>query len=425
MISVQNHLRLLNGNKKPLLVFLFLIFIHASCASRKPVQAVTPGRTEKAPATVTEKERAVEEPAAAKPSKKAKQETHVVSFLLPFQFNKIDEAASADAKAFDHSDLAIDFYNGARLAIDSLRNLGYSFTVNVFDSENDSTKIKAITADPLMKESELVIGPVYPNEFAGISEFSHKQKVLVVSPVSPASIASFRNPYFVLVNNTLEAHAERFALFVKEDLKAKNVIILRSNQASEERFAGSFKKKLDSVDKTILKTEVNVSKSGTSAIKPALSLQRENIIFIPSSDQAFVLTALKYIRSLGDEYKVKILGHPRWVDFPNVDQGMMQKLQVHLTTSYYPNYQDPETIRFVKLYRDIYNVEPSEFALKGFEQTLYFCTLLGERGKDLYKKFDKKKVNSTTYDFISAGSAGYQNRFLNVVKYEDFQLIGQ
>ncbi len=215
----------------------------------------------------------------------------------------------------------------------------------------------------------------------------------------------YQNPYFIQANNSLEQHAECLAAYTKTKLKAKKVIVIWSNEKAESRYANAYKNALDSLDKSIIINDVKV----ISGAYQYLDKNAENILFIPSADQAAVITAFKYLSTLDPSYKFTVLGHPRWFDFPNLDISVMQKLKVRLTTSFHPDYNSPETIHFVMKYREVYNTEPSEFAFRGFDHTYYFGSLMMKDGKNYYKKMNSQKMNSTEFDFKQY-PYGFQNQ---------------
>jgi LysM repeat protein len=88
-----------------------------------------------------------------------------VALLLPFKTNENDTIKSKDL--FTKSRLAnivTDFYLGAEIAIDSLRKKGIQIDVDVFDTQRNSTKIKAILSDNDLNENDIIIGPLYSEE---------------------------------------------------------------------------------------------------------------------------------------------------------------------------------------------------------------------------------------------------------------------
>lgn len=397
MISVQNRLQQLNGNKKLWAGLLVIFIISVSFVS-------------------------IDE---ADHQRAGKDKSLLISYLLPFQADKLDELSVADAKYFELSDLSIDYYRGARLAIDSLQNEGISLKVNVIDTELDSAKISTICNNPLVRESDLVFGPVFPQEFSGINRYSKENKVYVISPIAPSSLENYRNPYFVIANNTLERHAEALAEFALKKMKINRYLIIRNGLAVETRFSKPFVNAIDSLGKKVTHKEIVVSKENMASIKSQLNPVENNVILIPSADQAFVITLLKYFRSLDDSYEITLLVHPKWTEFTNVDIVQLQKFKVHISTSFNPDYRDSVTKEFVQKYRDTYHDEPSEFAFRGYDQTMYFISERLNEGRNFYSKLKPRRMLSTGYEFGKPSADGLKNKFLYIMKYEDYKLIEQ
>src|SRR6476660_6813113 len=110
MILVPNRLQLSNGNKYVLI--LFLIVLISGCSKR--VVPVRPDGVKVPPVDQKGEE--------VRPVKK--DIDHSVVLLLPFELNTIN-LKTAGAKELGKADLAVDFYQGFRLALDSLSKNGH------------------------------------------------------------------------------------------------------------------------------------------------------------------------------------------------------------------------------------------------------------------------------------------------------------
>lgn len=421
MISVRNLLLRLNGSNviKPV-VFLCLLSFFAACSVRKQPDKKPPVQAD---SKENEAKRRREDSLAQ--NKIRQQQLYTVSLILPFQLDKLDLANLNSEKSFSKASIALDFYLGARLAADSLAKQGMNIRLQVYDSEYDSIKIRRITQKPELSASDLIIGPVYPEELGPVSSFSKSKQILTVFPLSPAPVSSYRNPYFLMANSSLEAHAEEMASFISGNLKPEKVIILRSNSAKENKFTAPFRKSLDSLAKTLPRTEVNVSKSGKEEIKKYLSAGKKYVIVIPSTDPAFLVSLLTYLGALTEKYQITVFGHPSWEDIDILDVALLEKLNVHFTSSFYLDFKDAKTVKLFNSYRDRYAAEPSEFSVKGFDQMYYFGKLMHQNGKNYQKAISGStyKTNYTVFDFFPFKNTGYKNRYLSVLRFDNFRLI--
>jgi hypothetical protein len=146
MILVPNLRPLLSGSR-----FVFLIFalVIASCSKKTvPVTKVPP--PSKAP---------VKAAPAKEPAKKL--DIHSVALLLPFHLDEIS-FRTADLKEIRKADLAIDFYQGFKLALDSLTREGFNYKLQIFDSQEGELHMVNLARARSVLNNELIIGPVFP-----------------------------------------------------------------------------------------------------------------------------------------------------------------------------------------------------------------------------------------------------------------------
>ena len=78
----------------------------------------------------------------------------------------------------------MEFYEGALIAADELRNAGHSVVLNLFNTERSPETVRTITAAEAFRHSDVIIGPVYEDELAPVAEYSRLTGVPVVSPLA-------------------------------------------------------------------------------------------------------------------------------------------------------------------------------------------------------------------------------------------------
>lgn len=90
-----------------------------------------------------------------------------VALLLPFNLTKVQNdtvnTLADRLKKDKFLNMTLDFYSGAILAIDSIKKLGISIDVSVFDSEETKTSsnIAKLINDNRLDTFSAVIGPFY------------------------------------------------------------------------------------------------------------------------------------------------------------------------------------------------------------------------------------------------------------------------
>jgi hypothetical protein len=417
MISVLSRLQRLSGNK---IAGIFLIGLFLSACSPKTAP------TKKGPPVAPDKSK--EEPAIKKlePAEKSKTpEEMIISLILPFDLGSVNyqNASLAD---FKKSEIAIDFYQGFKMGVDSVahQNAKVNFKLQVFDSKDDPAQLENLATRGVIKVSDLVVGPVFPSGIKTFSTYSKNLKMPMVSPLAASDPGLFQNPYLISINNSLDQHAFKAAFFIKKELKPKKVILIRSGQAEEYKYAVPFKKGMDSLAKGISLSEIGIKTVGMTNVFKYLSPTGLNVIVLPATDRLFLTDIFKELIKLSETYQITVIGHPDWERASFLDYGIMERLNAYTTSSYQVNYKYGRSANFIKNYRSEFQLEPSEYSVKGFDIGYYFALLMNEKGKDFMGLVEKQHYDGIHNDFafVKDPKTGYYNSSLMVMKFESGQL---
>jgi hypothetical protein len=170
--------------------------------------------------------------------------------------------------------------------------------------------------------------------------------------------------------------------------------------------------------------QLTVVRGKLNTLVPQLSTSNDNIFIVPSTRQDFLMVTLRSLDSLNKKYPVILFGHPSWVKFSFFRADMLQRLKTHITSADRVDYKAPATLTFFRAYRNAYHIEPSEYAIKGFDEGLYFGKLLGE-GKGELKNIDQKDFTGihNGFHFINKPGLGYINTNINILAYKNFELV--
>jgi hypothetical protein len=332
----------------------------------------------------------------------AKDKAYKIALILPFNFHQLDVETATSQDAFKNSNLAIDYYRGFKLALDSLSNNGYTIECRVFDTKSDTLEIRKIAIDPYMLSVDMVFTTISPNEINHLLKANVTLKTKIISAISPAIAKEWKAKDVVLANNTLEDHARSMARNLVK-LRPGNFLVVRSGLLAESRYAKPFMQQVDSLDKKIIHKEIITAKDGFKAMIPHLSKTKENILLIPSGDQAYAIKLFKYLEELKDEYKFQLFVHPVWIDYQTIDPSLFIKYNVHISTSYFVDYADVATIDYLNKYKAVYYSEPTELSFRAFDQGMFFI-------KDYFTKESSFLKTTHFYRGISS-TFTYSTRF--------------
>jgi len=405
----------LSGNRWLLLVIIALLA--AACSPKLRREGVQPEKAEAAkPAakTLPVKEN--------KPAKPAGPKVSTISLMLPFDLNHLSGAAPYTAVSLREADIALDYYKGFKLALDSLTAQGFNYKLLVFDTRGDKAQTHSLANNPSVRASDLIVGPVFPEEIRSFLGSYASTRQPIVSPLSPAAPSTYKNPQIITMMPPLEYHAWAAAKYISDKIGPEKVFILRSGFSEENEYLLPFKKAIDSLGKKGIKVvSLNVIHGQLGSLIPQLSLSEKNVFVVPATDQHFLTITLRALDSLHASYPVMVFGHPNWVNFTFLKAELLQRLDTHITSAERVNFKAGNTIAFARLYRETYHSEPTAFAIKGFDEGLY----LGEQ----VATGNLKNITQANFTGLHNGfvfqkkpGLGWVNTHVDVYKYANFDL---
>lgn len=409
MILVPNHRLLLSGNK---LLILVLVVLLASCSKRTAPVATAPPKKP--------------DPAKEVPVKKEEPEkviSHSVALLLPFNLDKISLEA-ADLKDIQKADLAIEFYQGFKLALDSLSAEGYNYKLQVFDSQESELHIVNLARARSVLNNDLIVGPIFPESIKTFSEFADLKSKLQVSPLAASEPSQFNNPRLVSLTNNIDQHGWKIADFINRSYKADkvNVVLINTGSNDDEKFAAPFKTFLNELSSNGFQINERPNSIG---LEEYLSDTKTNLVIIASASRDFVLPTIDRLYKISKAgSKIEVFGHPNWVKAQYLDAEKMQWLNTRITSSYYVDYKSRNVKNFIARYQDEYKSDPSEFAFKGFDTGYFFGKLLARYGNQYDEHLTEGDYNGLHNDFrfVKDETSGFLNTELMILKYQGFEL---
>jgi hypothetical protein len=419
MTLVRNHRLPLSGNKYKLLI-LSVAFWAAACSPKThPVVSKPQPQPVVAPPTA-----AVTKPVAKPPVKpvvKAQsQKVSSIAMLLPLNLDNLNVGGKYSKADMQKANMAVEYYQGFKLALDSLTANGYNYRLQLIDSKDQPAEAHNLSLNPKVQNSDLIVGPIFPD---GIKAFGVGTKPLL-SPLSPSSPAGFHNPSLITAIPPLAYHAKTSAQYVNDKLKAKKVFILKSGFTEDNKYIIPFKQQLDSLSKLKIKViPFTVVRGVLTSLLPQLSKTEPNVFVLPTTNQAFLQVTLRSLDTLAKNYPVVLIGHPSWEKLTFLKEDLLQRLKTVITSSDHVNYKAANTIAFIKAYRKAYRTEPSEFAIKGFDEGLYFGRILAEDETGAIKPELHDFVGlHNDFHFVKKPATGWVNTHVYILKYANFEL---
>ena len=413
MTSAPNRLPQLSGNRW--LVFLLITLIVGACSPKVRWVSHPAGK----PVDTVKRQPVVVAPPKAKPGV---QKQSVISLLLPFGLDHIGPGLGYTDVSLRKARIAADYYRGFKLALDSLTFYGYNYKLQVYDSRDDAAQAHSLAYNQQIRASDLIVGPVFPEGLKALTSVLTSPRKAIVSPLSPEAPGVFSNQNLVTMNPPLEFHAWCAGLYVYEHMKPQKVFILRSGYSGENDYINLFKHTIDTLSKHHIKViQLTVKRGQLAPLIAQLSKTQQNVFFVPSTDEPFLLVTLRSLDTLANKYPVTLFGHPSWEHFTFLKAELLQHLKTHITSEGSVDYKSEATITFIRNYRAAYHTEPSDYSIKGFDEGMYFGQLLATTG---VKDLDQKPYGGLhgKFNFAKIPGQGWVNSHVNLLLYSNFEL---
>ncbi|NTW32233.1 MAG: LysM peptidoglycan-binding domain-containing protein [Bacteroidetes bacterium] len=365
------------------------------------------------------------------------QDSYNIALLIPLYLNNIYQIApdDPDIKEKDASDFLslqfLQFYEGMLMAVDSIKKKGLSANIYVYDVNDDTLNTMKIIEKPEFSKMHLIIGPFYKNSLKIVSKYAKNKKIKIVDPVSANDSVLIGNQYVFKATLSVDMQLKQLAEYILDRYPSSPVVIVHNNKENEKRYVEFFEKSLSSELKKLGRIDTNYhevvyNQSGTSGIVKFFNHTDTNIVVTFSNGEIFVTNYINNLNNIYNNYKMVIFGLLSWKNFDNIETEYMQNISLHLYSSSFVDYTDSNVKTFISKFREIYKTEPDKYAFQGFDIAMYFFNALKDYGLNFEKDIDKIKGTylQNNYKFIKTGEYdGYENSFLNIYRYEDYNFI--
>ncbi len=347
-----------------------------------------------------------------------------IALLLPFKLHQNNFKTATKAQ-LDRLDIALDYYQGFLMGLDSSRNLGLNIDLYVHDTQDQAAKIKAIQEQAEVKNAQVIVGPIFPEEIKLFTSFSAQHKVPIISPLAASNPKEYKNPHLISMVNHLGIHAQNIAKYITRHYNAESEVVVLINPGKEDdkAYAQAFKDYLQTKMPQMLIQEY----SSIQAFETRMVKGKDYAVFMASEDRSFVSANLDKLQRIAklkaEDFSIQVFGHPNWVR-QNYPIQTLQSLKTVITSAYHVDYKDSEVKEFIKNYRSQFNFEPSEYSFKGYDLGVLLGELMLRYGEDFIYYLANYPFQGIQqhYNFRFEPALGYYNEDLILLQYKHLSL---
>ena len=354
--------------------------------------------------------------------KSARKEIYNVALMLPLFLSETDEINTdnppSDAESSYHSLSFIQFYEGFRIAVDSLRKSGIPVRLYIFDVNQDTNAAKRILRNPDLKKMDLIIGLLFHRSFQIVSAFALKNHIPLVNPVSERASIINANPYIYKVVPSQESQVAELTSYLVQNFQGENILVIKDSQSGD-------KEAVEILKQTCADKNINVKiLNGIDDEFTFLSKEKGNVIIVFSENKVFALELFTKLNKVRNDFNMTLVGLPRWDKLEGLEPEYLVNLKTHLMVPSFVDYQEQETKKFVSGFQEKYKTDPDLLAFQGFDIAFYFISALRMFGKSIDHCIPGYQIKTlqSNFQFTQSKGNGFSNQHWEIFKYENYRL---
>lgn len=363
------------------------------------------------------------------------KDRYTVSLLFPFLTNTI--APVPNGNRLNQS--VLDMYNGMRMAVDTLRTMGINIDLRSYDTDrNNLAAVKKILEAPELKNSDLLVGPLFNEETKLVQEFSVENRIMMMNPVSNSLDYVGDNPLAYLFQASHQTLGERAAEIAAGATKNKNCIVYFGETPKDSVMAFSFMRRAVELGMNIILAEEHRRETAgrilTTLSTPtefdewknpkqySLKLDSIGSIYVASDNALIYSKVNSSVTARGDS--IVVIGNETWISPENTSVSYENYERVHilLASGNFTALRNPLYLTFRKNYLEKHGVYPSNYAKLGFEFMMFAGQTLHTYGSYFAPGLDQKGF-SRAHMYEGYNYAGKQdNQYVPFVYFRNGEL---
>lgn len=367
--------------------------------------------------------------------------SYEIALLLPIYKNEFkkepDTSISYDEKVeilnrlFSRSQYGIDFYQGFKMALDSLTEQNFQIHLKLYDTNGDTSIVDSIIQSGSLDSSDLIVGPLYYTEFKRMADYAKKNRINIVSPVKQSNKILLGNPKVSKVASSEAIQLKFLTDYMADSLRYENLVIIVPDNFKDRSRAETIKKQFNN-SVLALQDSMPVSfpkefvwdASKFYSLKSLFVKGRNNALIIPSNDQAFVTRFMTMLYPIKEEFEISVIGLESILKYDNLELEYLDSLNVHVIATNFIDFQSDEFKNFESTYYKSFGSLPDKFSVLGFDVGMYYTKILKDYGKNfelMFLGFQYQGLGRK-FEFFKTGiESGYENQSIYLLKFSNYK----
>lgn len=317
------------------------------------------------------------------------------------------------------NDLAIDLYSGALLAARDLGKEGTNLDLSVFDVGGGTMPITR----ERFSRSDFVIGPVSNADLIQAVNICQGSS-WIVSPLDPKTEALADTiPNLIQAPTPTNTQILDAVRWIGSDLKrGDKVILITQKGVNTTDYAAAVSREMSASGIDFVTTSYSIleGRNSMQSISSLMTTSGANRIITASDSEAFLIEVVRNLYLLAhNSYDIVLYSTSRIRTFDTIDIEQLHSVNLHVSVSYFIDYDAPAVQEFIMDYRALFNADPSQFAFQGYDLMKGLTVLCSKYGRNWDRAFNRMKVQGLQSDleFVRTDRGGYVNKAVRRIVY--------
>lgn len=289
----------------------------------------------------------------------------------------------------------LEFYEGVQLALDSLAKEGTQLEVFIYDTRSGKEPL-AQQLNTLDSSVEMILAYANPQESWNIANVAKSKKIPYINVNLPNDAGINDNPYFVMLNSTLQTHIDHLYKYLQKNYALYPIIMFRKKGQVEDMVKSLFEDAGKNTLSVPLKIQyVDLPDSFTvNQLTARLDSNVHSVCIAGSLDENFGRRLSLQLASIDKSYPLTLIGMPT---FDNLTRDFTlpqyKGLEIVYSTPFYNSRMDKVSQSITEYFNAKMYARPSDMVMRGYEATWRFSKLLLAYGKDISSNLGRKEFN--------------------------------
>ena len=362
----------------------------------------------------------------------ATSDAYHMAYLLPFLSNQSDGTTVPEK-----SRLALQFYAGAKIALEQLsKEEKINLVVDVYDTQSSDADFQKLMSNPRLEKASVFIGPIRSSHVQTFAAWAQQRRKILLSPESPATGLTQKNPDFLQINPSLQTHCETIIHYVRKRNDPDAItLVCKEKEADRLPYFQNANAAIGGGERLseLILPDANASFSNID-LKKYIKAGRTSVFILPTwASQDFVNAFLRKLRDAKGANSVEVYGMPQWKNFENIEPEFFTVNNVHITAASWIPYAAQEVKDFQQKFYESTGSIPDDDGFNGYDVTLFAGRMLARYGLSFPERLGLENIRCLHGNFrflpkFSTGSVDdkrnqpdyLENSFVHILKFEKY-----